>query len=126
MSAKKDNNPTSPKLRGARKKIGIDDLARMMQVGFSGLETRIGGLETRMSGLEKKIGGLENRIGNLEVQGEGLLSQLKELNGRVTDLERNSFSEEEKDEILAMVRHYDKRLESEALGKEFVVLRSCK
>lgn len=85
--------------------MSIEDLARMMQAGFLGLEERLSGrmdrMETRMEGMESKMGSIETRIGNLELR---------------------AFTEEEKDEILSLIRHYDKRLEAETLGKDFVLL----
>lgn len=92
-----------------KENMSIEDLARMMQAGFLGLEERLSGrmdrmetrMEVRMEGMESKMGSIETRIGNLELR---------------------AFTEEEKDEILSLIRHYDKRLEAETLGKDFVLL----
>lgn len=99
-----------------KEKMSIEDLARMMQAGFLGLEERLSGrmdrmevrMETRMDGIETRMDGMESRMGSIET--------------RIGNLELRAFTEEEKDEILSLVRHYDKRLEAETLGKDFVLL----
>ena len=95
-----------------KEEMSIDDLAVMMQAGFSGIEERLGGqikkLDSRMDGLDSRMDGLETRMGSLEK--------------RMDSLELRMFTDEEKEEILAMVRHYDQRLETETLGKNFITL----
>ncbi len=89
--------------------MSIEDLARMMQAGFEGVETRLGGRIDHMEGrMETRMDGLESRMGSMETQ--------------IRNLELRSFTEEEKEKILSLIRHYDKRLEAETLGKDFVLL----
>ncbi len=94
------------------KKMSIEDLARMMQAGFEGVETRLGGridrIETRMENMETRLEGMELRMGSIEI--------------RMGNLELRAFTEEEKEEILSLIHHYDKRLEAETLGKDLVLL----
>jgi molecular chaperone DnaK (HSP70) len=47
---------------------------------------------------------------------------VKDIKGRLTNLEKGLFTEEEKEEILAMVRHYDKWLEDDTKGQSRITL----
>ncbi|MCI0542285.1 hypothetical protein L0Y69_00820 [bacterium] len=47
---------------------------------------------------------------------------LSELRGAIQELNRGSLTKEEKEELLAMARHYDKWLEDDALGKKRITL----
>lgn len=107
-------------------KISLEELAQMMQVGFQGLEERLGGridkLDSRMDNMEVKMERIESRMDGLESQMDGLESRMGSIETRIGRLEFQSFTNDEKEEVLAMVRHYDKRLEAETLGKDFIVL----
>jgi hypothetical protein len=46
----------------------------------------------------------------------------KETKSRFDDLEKAAFTSQEKEEVLAMVRHYDKWLEAETKGKDRITL----
>lgn len=76
------------KISYMKKEIKIDDLARMVQKGFTEmndnfgvLETKVGGLETKVVGLGKKVGELKEQVGNIE--------------NKVNQIDRRLFSIEE-------------------------------
>ncbi|MCX6736161.1 MAG: hypothetical protein NTZ13_03705 [Candidatus Parcubacteria bacterium] len=106
--------------------MSLEDLAQMMQAGFQGLEERLGGridrLDSRMDNMEIKMERIESRMDGIESRMDGLESRMGSIETRIGRLEFQSFTNEEKEEVLAMVRHYDKRLELETLGKDFIVL----
>ena len=47
---------------------------------------------------------------------------LQELRRSVRELEKGAFTEKEKEEVLAMVRHYDRWLEEDTVGKNRITL----
>lgn len=58
---------------------------------------------------------IKEEVGGLKVE----VSDLKKI---VDRLEEGAFSKDEKEDVLAMVRHINQRLEDEALGKKSITL----
>jgi hypothetical protein len=58
-----------------KKNITIDDLARMVKVGFDGVDKRFDGVEERLVRIEKKLEGVVYR------------REFEQLEARVVDLE---------------------------------------
>jgi len=94
------------------KSMNLEELARMMQAGFQGIDERLG----------KKIDKLDLRMDNMEVKMDNMEVKMGSMETRMSRLEERSFTNEEKEAVLAMVRHYDKRLEAETLGKDYILL----
>ena len=53
---------------------------------------------------------------------ESLQDDMQYLRSSVQELQKGSFTEQEKEELLAMARHYDKWLEDDTLGKDRITL----
>ncbi len=52
----------------------------------------------------------------------GLQGQTVDLQGQITELKGGLFTVEEKEDLMANVRHINERLENEALGKKDITL----
>jgi archaellum component FlaC len=61
------------------KKTTLDDLARMVKVGFDETGKRLDGVEKRLDGVEKRLGGGEKRLNGVE----GEIESLKEGQERI-------------------------------------------
>jgi len=79
-----------------KKNMGKKDIAMMMQAGFLWVDERLCRRADKMD------------------------SRTEDMKKRIDSWELRAFTDEEKEEILATVRHYDKRLESETFGKDSV------
>jgi uncharacterized protein (UPF0335 family) len=69
--------------------------------------------------VHKDLRFLHERVEGLETESREFR---KEAKSRFDDLEKGLFTEEEKEQIMAMVRHYDKWLVADTKGKERITL----
>lgn len=91
------------------KEITITELAQEMRAGFATIR------ETLQQGFEI----LNAKTDKVE---EDFQEFRKEAKGRFDDLEKGLFTEEEKEKVMSMARHYDRWLEEDTLGKTRITL----
>ena len=82
---------------------------------LSGLQGKIDAL----SGLERKVDALAANLAEFQDETRG---NFKDVRHDIADLKKGALTEREKDELLAMSRHYNERLEKDVLGKESITL----
>jgi predicted nucleic acid-binding Zn-ribbon protein len=102
-----------------RKEMTIAELAQEMREGFTAVREQFNIVHKDLRFIHEKMGGLEERVDGLETE---FREFRKETRDRFDDLEKGAFTSQEKEEMLAMVRHYDKWLEAETKGKDRITL----
>jgi predicted nucleic acid-binding Zn-ribbon protein len=102
-----------------QKEMTITELAEEMREGFAAVREQFNIVHKEMRFIHERVGGLEERVGGLETE---FREFRKEARDRFDDLEKGLFTEEEKEQMLAMVRHYDKWLEEDTTGKSRITL----
>lgn len=65
---------------------------------------------------------LESEITDLKEEVGGFRIELRDLRNIADKLENNSFSKDEKGEVLNIIKNIDERLENETLGKDKITL----
>ena len=90
----------------------IAELAQEMREGFTAVREQFNIVHKDLRFIYKRMGGLETEFREFR----------KETRDRFDDLEKGAFTSQEKEEVLAMVRHYDKWLEAETKGKNRITL----
>ena len=65
---------------------------------------------------------MSESIANLQIGMQNVNKRLDKVDQRLKSLEDRVFNEDEKEEVLAMVRHYNDRLEKETLGQAYITL----
>ena len=65
---------------------------------------------------------LESEITDLKEEVGGFRIELRDLRNIADKLENNSFSKDEKEEVINIIKNIDERLENETLGKDKITL----
>lgn len=95
-----------------RKEMTIAELAEEMREGFTAVREQFNIVHKDLRFIHERVDGLETEFREFR----------KETRDRFDDLEKGAFTSQEKEEVLAMVRHYDKWLEAETKGKDRITL----
>jgi molecular chaperone DnaK (HSP70) len=95
-----------------QKEMTITELAEEMREGFAAVREQFNIVHKEMRFIHERVGGLETEFREFR----------KEARDRFDDLEKGLFTEEEKEQMLAMVRHYERWLEEETKGKDRITL----
>jgi predicted nucleic acid-binding Zn-ribbon protein len=101
------------------KEMTITELAEEMREGFAAVREQFNMVHKEMRFIHERVGGLEERVEGLQTE---FREFRKEARDRFDDLEKGLFTEEEKEQMLAMVRHYDKWLVADAKGENRITL----
>ena len=102
-----------------QKEMTIAELAKEMREGFAAVREQFNIVHKELRFVHERVGVLEERVGGLETE---FREFRKEARDRFDDLEKGLFTEEEKEQVLAMVRHYDKWLEEDVKGENRITL----
>jgi hypothetical protein len=94
------------------KEMTITELAEEMREGFAAVREQFNIVHKDLQFIHERVGGLETEFREFR----------KEARDHFDDLEKAAFNSQEKEEVLAMVRHYDKWLEAETKGKDRITL----
>jgi hypothetical protein len=109
-----------------QKEMTITELAEEMREGFAAVREQFKIVQEQFVVVHKEIRFIHERVGGLEERVGGLQTEFrefrKEARDRFDDLEKGLFTEEEKEQMLAMVRHYDRWLEEDTTGKSRITL----
>jgi hypothetical protein len=119
------------------KEMTITDLAQEMREGFKEMRAEFKRVDQRFERMDQRFTQIDQRFELIDQrvdQGFEVLS-LKidtveeearafrtEVMARFSDLEKGLFTEEEKEKVMAMVRHYDHWLEHDTLGTNRITL----
>jgi hypothetical protein len=90
----------------------IAELTQEMREGFTAVREQFNIVHKDLRFIHEKMGGLETEFREFR----------KETRDRFDDLEKGAFTSQEKEEMLAMVRHYDKWLEEDVKGENRITL----
>jgi hypothetical protein len=126
------------------KEMTITDLAQEMREGFKEMREEFTRIDQRFELVDQRFDRIDQRFTQIDQrfdrndqrvgQGFGVLS-LKidaveeearafraEVMARFSDLEKGLFTEEEKETVMVMARHYDQWLEDDTRGKNRITL----
>ena len=95
-----------------RREMTIAELAQEMREGFTAVREQFNIVHKDLQFIHERMDGLETEFREFR----------KETRDRSDDLEKGAFTSQEKEEMLVMVRHYDKWLEAETKGKDRITL----
>ena len=90
----------------------IAELTQEMREGFTAVREQFNIVHKDLRFIHERMDGLETEFREFR----------KETRDRSDDLEKGAFTSQEKEEMLVMVRHYDKWLEAETKGKDRITL----
>ncbi len=93
-------------------KITTEQLADLITQYHQEIQTKMGGFETKMGGFEVRLSDLQKEVKDLREETRDNFKELRE----------GMFTPEEKEDLMANVRHINERLEHEALGKSDITL----
>jgi hypothetical protein len=102
----------SDKNQKESKEITIAELAEEMHEGFKGIAKRFEGIDERFMGLTEIVESIARNLADFQ----------RDTKETLTDLTKGLFTEQEKEEVLAMVRHYDQWLVEDAKGEKRITL----
>ena len=72
--------------------------------------------------IKSSIEKLDEKIGGVRVELSDFRTEMKDVKTDIEQLTKGALTEDEKDEVLNMVRNIDERLEEETLGKDKITL----
>ena len=93
-----------------KKDVTINELAVMVNAGFSSVEKRFSGVDGRLDGIEKRFDGVDRRLDRLETDMQEVQGRLSSIGREIMEIHKHVVYRDEFEDLTDRVKYLELKL----------------